>query len=61
MADRESGWRRLDRIHPDLGYWIFNILPCCARCNEMRGAATAMEWLTLLTDINEGYKPFVFG
>lgn len=41
----------LDRIDNDLGYTVDNILPCCGRCNRIRGADLNVEQMFQVGEI----------
>ena len=36
----------IDRINPELGYSIDNCVPCCSKCNYMKGTLQKEEFLT---------------
>lgn len=48
--DEPSG---LDRIENDCGYQRDNVVPCCYKCNMMRGSLTQAEFFTQVTHIYE--------
>jgi hypothetical protein len=41
----------LDRIEPDSGYSLHNVVPCCSRCNEMKMADTTKDWILKMKQI----------
>jgi len=41
----------LDRIHNDLGHVCFNVVPCCRRCNRIKGHDLSYDEMMLLAPI----------
>lgn len=50
-----SGFKRvgLDRIEPDDGYNIDNVVPCCFDCNKLKGNMTFDGFVDLIRKINK--------
>lgn len=41
----------IDRVNPKLGYSINNCVPCCSRCNYMKGTMQSAEFLSHIEKI----------
>lgn len=48
----ELNYNGIDRVDNKLGYLIDNTVPCCAKCNRMKGTLTKSEFLSLVLAIN---------
>ena len=58
--------RRLDRLHPELGYSISNVMPACNPCSSTCSYAESMTWTEMNTifqamKANARWQPHVFG
>lgn len=43
----------IDRVDSSVGYHFANCVPCCARCNVMKGAASVVDFLAHVARIHE--------
>jgi len=41
----------LDRLNPDVGYEISNLVPCCGKCNKAKSNKTEEGFLKMISDI----------
>lgn len=46
----------IDRKNPAIGYTLDNCVPCCARCNYMKGSMTAEEFIEAVNQISKHVK-----
>jgi hypothetical protein len=51
----------LDRIDNSLGHTIDNVVPCCRRCNYIRGAMPIMAWDFISAYVKKAYDDGLFG
>ncbi len=47
----------IDRVNSDKGYNLFNCVPCCADCNQMKSDKTLEQFLNHINKIINFYSP----
>lgn len=45
-SDNHAKRNGLDRVHNEVGYVLGNLVPCCFRCNQMKGKLSVLDFIT---------------
>jgi hypothetical protein len=51
----------LDRIDNSIGHTRENVLPCCLRCNYIRGSMPFDAWMILVPAVRQAKEAQLFG
>ena len=56
VPPQDSGRNGLDRVNNQKGYLLGNIVPCCFKCNQMKGQLSLQEFYNHIYKIIHNQK-----